>query len=147
MTTDYQSYGQQLGWHALFFAAGRLLRDHPVTDDWWYEEDPWGEWLDRYLNTRQDGYWLSDGTDDQETNAGSWPLNNILLANALKLKGYDFHFSFGGGTHHAALAVSELAECLTWLWRDYDPKKSEQTFEQAAEEKAKPPFRVRIYNR
>jgi len=45
------------------------------------------------------------------------------------------------------LAVSELAECLTWLWRDYDPKKSEQTFEQSAEEKAMPPFRVRIYNR
>ncbi len=24
---------------------------------------PWGEWLGRYLNTRQDGCWLSDGTD------------------------------------------------------------------------------------
>ena len=91
--------------------------------------------------------WMNDGSEDQEAPSGSWPLQNIQLANSLKLKGYDFHFSFGGGTHHAALAVSELAECLTWLWRDYDPKKSEQTFEQSAEEKAKPPFRVRIYNR
>lgn len=49
--------------------------------------------------------------------------------------------------HHAALAASELPVCLTWLWRDYDPNKTEQIFEQSAEEKSKPPFRVRIYNR
>jgi enterochelin esterase-like enzyme len=91
--------------------------------------------------------WMNDGSEDQEANSGSWPLQNIQLANSLKLKGYDFHFSFGGGTHHAALAASELPECLTWLWRDYDPAKTEQIFEQSAEEKSKPPFRVRIYNR
>jgi enterochelin esterase family protein len=91
--------------------------------------------------------WTSDGSEDQEARSGSWPLQNIQLANSLKLGGYDFHFSFGGGTHHAALAVSELPECLTWLWRDYDPSKTEQVYEQSAEEKSKPPFRVRIYNR
>jgi enterochelin esterase family protein len=91
--------------------------------------------------------WMNDGSEDQEANSGSWPLQNIQLANSLKMKGYDFHFSFGGHTHHAALAVSELPECLTWLWRDYDPAKTEQTFEQSADEKSKPPFRVRIYNR
>jgi enterochelin esterase-like enzyme len=91
--------------------------------------------------------WTNDGSEDQETNPGSWPLQNIQLANSLKMKGYDFHFSFGGGTHHAALAVSELPECLTWLWRDYDASKTEQIFEQSADEKSKPLFRVRIYNR
>ena len=91
--------------------------------------------------------WMNDGSEDQEANSGSWPLQNIQLANSLKLKGYDFHFSFGGGSHHAALAASELPECLTWLWRDYDPAKTEQIFEQSAEEKSKPLFRVRIYNR
>jgi enterochelin esterase family protein len=91
--------------------------------------------------------WMNDGSEDQETNPGSWPLQNIQLANSLKMKGYDFHFSFGGGSHHAALAVSELPECLMWLWRDYDPSKTEQIYEQTAEEKSKPPFRVRIYNR
>jgi enterochelin esterase-like enzyme len=91
--------------------------------------------------------WMNDGSEDQEANSGSWPLQNIQLANSLKLKGYDFHFSFGGGSHHAALAASELPQCLTWLWRDYDRAKTEQTFEQSAEEKSKPPFRVRIYNR
>jgi hypothetical protein len=63
ITTRYHTHGQQLGWHALFLAAGRLLRDYPVTDDWWYEDDPWGEWLGRYGLTRDDGLWLSDGTD------------------------------------------------------------------------------------
>lgn len=62
MTDDYHTYGQQLGWHALFFAAGKLLRDAPVTDDSWYD-DPWPEWFSHYLLTREDGYWLSDGMD------------------------------------------------------------------------------------
>ena len=91
--------------------------------------------------------WMNDGSEDQEANSGSWPLQNIQLANSLKLKGYDFHFSFGGGSHHAALAASELPACLTWLWREYDASKTEQIFEQSAEEKSKPVFRVRIYNR
>ncbi|RJP17957.1 MAG: transcriptional regulator [Candidatus Abyssobacteria bacterium SURF_5] len=63
ITTRYHGYGQQLGWHALFFAAGKLLATAPVTDDWWCKDDPWGEWLGRYLLTRQDGLWLSDGTE------------------------------------------------------------------------------------
>jgi hypothetical protein len=63
MSTRFHGHGQQLGWHAMFFAAGKLLRDFPVTDDWYYENDPWGEWLHRYLLTRDDGFWLSDGTD------------------------------------------------------------------------------------
>ncbi|MDN5851009.1 MAG: hypothetical protein L0H63_15470 [Nitrococcus sp.] len=63
MTTRFHGYGQQLGWHALFIAAGKLFAAHPVTDDWWYEDDPWGEWLSRYGLTRKDGLWLSDGTD------------------------------------------------------------------------------------
>ena len=53
--------------------------------------------------------WTSDGSEDQEARSGSWPLQNIQLANSLKLTGYDFHFSFGGGTHHAALAVIGIA--------------------------------------
>jgi hypothetical protein len=63
MTTRFHGYGQQLGWHALFIAAGKLLAAHPVTDDCFYENDPWGEWLGSYGLTRKDGLWLSDGTD------------------------------------------------------------------------------------
>lgn len=63
MNTSFHSYGQQLGWHALFIVAGKLLAAHPVTVDWWCEDDPWGEWLSQYGLTRKDGLWLSDGTE------------------------------------------------------------------------------------
>ena len=66
MTTRYHTHAQQLGWHALFLAAGRLLKTYPVTDDSWYD-DPWGEWFGRYTLTRNDGLWLSDGTESTAT--------------------------------------------------------------------------------
>jgi len=91
--------------------------------------------------------WMQDGSEDMEAGSGSWPLQNIQMANSLKTKGYDFHFSFGTGTHNHAQNNSEFPDALTWLWRDYDPSKTEQTFEQDAAEKAKPVFRVKIYNR
>ncbi len=91
--------------------------------------------------------WLEDGSDDLENQHGSWPLQNIQLANSLKLREYDFHFSFGHGTHNAAHGSAELPESLTWLWRDYDPSKREQIYEMEPSEKIKPLFRVSIYNR
>jgi enterochelin esterase family protein len=91
--------------------------------------------------------WLQDGSEDLENEHGSWPLQNIQLANSLKLRGYDFHFSFGHGTHNAAHGSAEFPEEMTWLWRDYDPSKTEQVYEIEASEKTKPLFRVAIYNR
>ena len=91
--------------------------------------------------------WLDDGANDLENDHGSWPLQNIQMANSLKMKGYDFHFSFGNGTHSTAHGNAELPEALTWLWRDYDPAKNEQVYEMGAAEKTKPLFRVRIANR
>jgi enterochelin esterase family protein len=91
--------------------------------------------------------WLSDGTDDIEGNPGSWPLNNVLLANSLKLRGYDFHFRFGEGMHAIAQGALDLPESLAWLWRDYDPAKTSQVYEMEESERAKPVFRIRIANR
>jgi enterochelin esterase family protein len=92
--------------------------------------------------------WLEDGNNDQENDRyGSWPLANIRMANALKLKGYDFHFSFGMGPHSAVHGGSEFPEEMTWLWRDYDPALTTQTYAQDAAEKTRPPFRVSITNR
>jgi len=91
--------------------------------------------------------WLDDGSNDLENDHGSWPLQNIQLANSLKMKGYDFRFSFGNGTHNTAQGNAELPEALTWLWRDYDPAKTEQSYEMEPAEKEKPLFRVKIYNR
>ena len=91
--------------------------------------------------------WMSDGADDQEGGGGSWPLQNIQLANSLKLRGYDFHFRFGEGMHANAQAALDLPDSLIWLWRDYDPGKTQQAYEMEAVEREKPLFRVRIANR
>jgi hypothetical protein len=40
-----------------------------------------------------------------------------------------------------------MPEALRWLWRGYDASKTEEKFEMDAEERAKPLFRVKIYNR
>lgn len=74
----FQYYGQQLGWHALFLVAGQLLKSTPVIDDEWYN-DPWSEWLGEHLLTRDDGLWLSDGTDRTPTDT-----REILLEPAKK---------------------------------------------------------------
>jgi len=92
--------------------------------------------------------WLQDGSADQENERyGSWPLANIRMANALKLKDYDFHFSFGKGTHNPGQGAVEFPDEMIWLWRDYDAAKAEQTYEMEPSEKAKPVFRVLITNR
>jgi enterochelin esterase family protein len=91
--------------------------------------------------------WMSDGADDLENNHGSWPMQNIQMANSLKLMDYDFHFRFGHAAHGGAQAGLDLPESLAWLWRDYDPKKTSQEFHTEPAEKEKPLFRVSITNR
>jgi enterochelin esterase-like enzyme len=91
--------------------------------------------------------WLQDGAEDMEIRYGSWPLANIRMANALKAKEYDFQFSFGKGTHSSAQGAAEFPEEMTWLWRNYDPAKTEQVYEMEPSEKSLPPFRVTITNR
>jgi len=91
--------------------------------------------------------WLQDGAEDLENAHGSWPLQNIQMANSLKMRDYDFHFSWGNGAHSGAHGNAELPEELIWLWRDYDSTKTEQIYEQDPVERSKPLFRVTIYNR
>jgi enterochelin esterase family protein len=91
--------------------------------------------------------WQSDGSDDLENPWGSWPAQAIQFANSLKFKGYDFHFRFGDATHDSAQAALDLPESLTWLWRDYDPSKTEQVYQMDPAEASKPMFRVKVTNR
>ena len=91
--------------------------------------------------------WMSDGVDDLENDHGSWPLQNIQLANSLKMKGYDYHYRLGTAAHNSAQAALDLPESLAWLWRGYDPAKTEQVFEQDPAEKDKPMYRVKLLNR
>src|SRR6202451_4454043 len=61
--------------------------------------------------------WLQDGSNDIEGKYGSWPLANLRMANALKFKEYDFHFSFGKGTHNTGQGVDVLPAGSIWLCR------------------------------
>lgn len=92
--------------------------------------------------------WLQDGSNDMEWDRyGSWPLANVRMANALKLQDYDFRFSFGKGSHNGAHGEAQFPEAMTWLWRDYDNSKTEQTYTIEPYEKTTPPFRIAIINR
>jgi enterochelin esterase family protein len=92
--------------------------------------------------------WMQDGAHDQENvRAGSWILQNIELANSLKTKGYDYHFSLGPGTHSQRQGSAELPESLAWLWRDYDPGKTTQDFVQEDGERSQPLWRIVKMNR
>ncbi len=91
--------------------------------------------------------WLQDGSEDLENTHGSWPYQNLQMANSLKLRDYDFKLSFGIGTHNAGHGNAEAPAALTWLWRDYDPAKMEQTYTMDAAEKGKPFYRVKTLNR
>lgn len=55
-------HGGQLAWHAVLLAAGQLARERPVSGETW-ERAPWESWLWERLLSREDGRWLSDGTD------------------------------------------------------------------------------------
>jgi enterochelin esterase-like enzyme len=101
----------------------------------------------RKLPKRNIRIWMSDGADDLENTHGSWPLQNIQLANSLKMREYDFHFRFGLATHDSAQAAIDLPESLAWLWRGYDPNKTTEDFKMDAAEKDKPYYRVTISNR
>jgi len=91
--------------------------------------------------------WLQDGSEDLDLRYGNWPLANLRMANALKAKEYDFHFSYGKGTHNSAHGAAEFPAEMIWLWRDYDPAKTDQAFEIEPSEKSKPIFRVSVTNR
>jgi len=91
--------------------------------------------------------WLQDGSEDLDLHFGNWPFANLRMANALKFREYDYHFSFGKGTHNSAHGAAEFPAEMTWLWRDYDPAKTNQTYTMEPGEKSKPPYRVAITNR
>ncbi|MBB1602015.1 hypothetical protein A9977_18415 [Variovorax sp. UMC13] len=66
---EYQAYGEQLAWHAMFSVAGDLLATHSVVWRGYEEEDPWADWLSREVVTHPAGLWLADGMDRQPLDA------------------------------------------------------------------------------
>lgn len=55
---EQQPYGYYLGYHALFVAAGRYVKAHPIIKVW--SDDTWEGWLKQYTLP---GSWLSDSID------------------------------------------------------------------------------------
>ena len=89
MTDHYHRYGEQLGWHALYFIAGEFLAKYPVIQRPYDDPHPWHEWLKRNSLTREDGFWLSDGTDrpplDTQLNLYEEKKGLVLTGNKAKL--------------------------------------------------------------
>ena len=91
--------------------------------------------------------WLQDGSEDLDLRYGNWPLANLRMANALKAKSTTSISAYGKGTHNSAHGAAEFPAEMIWLWRDYDPAKTSQTYEIEPSEKSKPIFRVSVTNR
>ncbi|MEZ2348397.1 alpha/beta hydrolase-fold protein [Terriglobus sp. RCC_193] len=74
--------------------------------------------------------WMQDGANDHITPdesygtfyAGTWPLANQLLFDALQFSGYDAKLTIGTGGHDTKQGSAELPDALRWLWRDYSPE-------------------------
>ncbi len=51
--------------------------------------------------------------------AGSWPINNEVMFEALQYSGYDSKLTIGEGGHDTRQGAAIMPEALRWLWRDY----------------------------
>ena len=156
-----ESSGAICAFNSAWFAPEKFSRIHSTIGSyasiqWHPDEQHTGDKQDggnlypfmvRKMPRRNIRVWMSDGMDDLENNHGSWPLQNIEMANSLKMREYDFHFRFGQATHDSAQAAIDLPESLAWLWRGYDPAKTSEEFTIDPAEKDKPFYRVTISNR
>ena len=151
-----ESSGGICSLNAAWFRPDKFSRVHSTIGSYTSIQWHWEDKLDggnvypfmvRKMEKRNIRIWMSDGADDLENTHGSWPLQNIQLANSLKMREYDFHFRFGAATHDSAQAAIDLPESLTWLWRGYDPNKTSEEFTMDPAEKDKPYYRVTISNR
>ena len=51
--------------------------------------------------------------------AGSWPINNQVMYEALEFAGYDVKLAMGTEGHNLKQGGAILPDALRWLWRDY----------------------------
>jgi len=70
---------------------------------------------------------MQDGTADHiapaepygTSFAGSWPINNQVMYEALEFAGYDVKLVMGTDGHSTKQGGAILPDALRWLWRDY----------------------------
>jgi len=71
--------------------------------------------------------WLQDGKNDHLAPgqsygvfyAGSWPINNELMYEALQFGGYDVKLTIGEGGHDGNQSAALMPDAIRWIWRDY----------------------------
>jgi len=51
--------------------------------------------------------------------AGSWPINNQVMLEALQSAGYDVKLEMGGEGHNMKHGAAIMPDALRWLWRGY----------------------------
>ncbi len=51
--------------------------------------------------------------------AGSWPINNQVMYEAMEFAGYDAKLVIGDGGHDTKQGSAMMPDALRWLWRDY----------------------------
>ena len=51
--------------------------------------------------------------------AGSWPINNQVMFEALEFAGYDARLEIGTGGHDTRQGAAIMPDALRWLWRGY----------------------------
>jgi gluconolactonase len=72
-------------------------------------------------------FFLQDGSQDHIVPAepygtffaGSWPINNQVMFQALEYAGYDATLVIGDGGHDMKQGAAILPDALRWLWRGY----------------------------
>jgi gluconolactonase len=70
---------------------------------------------------------MQDGTADHivaaeqygTSFAGSWPINNWVMYQALEYSGYDARLEMGSEAHNMKQGGAIMPDALRWLWRGY----------------------------
>ena len=68
---------------------------------------------------------LQDGVKDElggEFDGLNWPEGNRQMAAALAVKGYEYNFVMGEGTHSSRHGASIFPNAMRWLWQGYRPR-------------------------
>ncbi|MBM7571577.1 ATP-binding protein [Aquibacillus albus] len=66
------SYSFYLSYHSMFVVAAKLLKDKHIVQSKDWQEDPWNEWINDHLLTRNDGQWLADRRDPTPLKEKDW---------------------------------------------------------------------------
>lgn len=62
---------------------------------------------------------LQDGSNDHNTYAGDWFMENQMMERAMQFAGYEVEHVWGEGAHNSNQATAILPQAMRWLWKDY----------------------------